>query len=150
MRRRFLKCFEKRVRCRAGDLMRFVNDVELGLQLLRRVFDALAQIANIIDAAIAGGVDLDHIGGGVGGDREQFAQALQGRFMTSSARQLTAFASNRAVVVLPVPRGPQKRYACATRSDNRVPEGLDDMLLADQLVGVETIAGDICGRATAV
>ncbi len=30
--------------------------------------------------------------------------------------QFTAFASSRAVVVLPVPRGPENRYACPTRS----------------------------------
>ena len=39
----------------------------------------------------------------------QLSQTLQGRRVGSGSRQLTAFASNRAVVVLPVPRGPQKR-----------------------------------------
>jgi hypothetical protein len=44
------------------------------------------------------------------------AQTPQGRFAGSGSRQLTAFASRRAIVVLPTPRGPVKRYACATRS----------------------------------
>ncbi len=42
--------------------MRLVDDVELRLQLRRRVFDALPKIANIVDATVAGGVDLDHVG----------------------------------------------------------------------------------------
>src|SRR5690606_24779913 len=44
------------------------------------------------------------------------AQALQGRLDGSGWRQLTALARMRAVVVLPVPRGPQNRYAWAMRS----------------------------------
>ena len=37
-------------------------------------------------------------------------------FFASAAffSQLIAFASNRAVVVFPVPRGPENRYACET------------------------------------
>ena len=47
------------------------------------------------------------------------AQALHGSpglFLASAAffSQLIAFASKRAVVVLPVPRGPENRYACDT------------------------------------
>src|ERR1041385_7520479 len=36
-------------------------------------------------------------------------------FLTASFSQLRAIARTRASVVLPVPRGPQKRYPCATR-----------------------------------
>src|SRR5215217_3208782 len=46
----------------------------------------------------------------------QVRHALHGRWLGSSCKQLIALASTRAVVVLPVPRGPLKRYAWATRS----------------------------------
>src|SRR5213594_1190535 len=44
----------------------------------------------------------------------QFEQALQGSGVRPRS-QLRALASSRAVVVLPTPRGPLKRKACATR-----------------------------------
>ena len=43
------------------------------------------------------------------------SHSLHGRRSGSGLRQFAAFASKRAVLVLPVPRGPQKRYACASR-----------------------------------
>ncbi len=59
----FFQGFEKRVRCRASDLVRFVDDVELGFQKRRREPDPFAQLSYVIDAAIAGSIDLDNVGG---------------------------------------------------------------------------------------
>ena len=51
-----------------------------------------------------------------------------------ASRQLTALASSRAVVVLPVPRpGKQEGMRDTSRSDS-VPQRLDNMLLADNLL----------------
>ena len=76
---RLFQRLEEGVRRRAGDLVRFVDDVDLGAKLRGRVADALPQIADVVDAAVAGGVDLDDVGRRAGIDGQQFAQALQGR-----------------------------------------------------------------------
>ena len=48
--------------------------------------------------------------------------------------QFSALARMRAVVVLPVPRGPEKRYAWPTRpSRTALRSAVRDVLLADQL-----------------
>src|SRR5688572_3178805 len=47
--------------------------------------------------------------------RSQLSQAPQGSPSSPRLGQLSAIASTRASVVFPTPRGPQKRYACATR-----------------------------------
>jgi hypothetical protein len=60
--RRFFQRLEEGVGRRAGNLLRFVDDVELDVQLRRRVLDPFAQVANVVDAAIAGGVDFDDVG----------------------------------------------------------------------------------------
>ena len=50
---------------------------------------------------------------------------------------LRALAKMRAIDVLPTPRVPQKRYACAVRSGrDRVPQRPRDRLLPDELVEV--------------
>src|SRR3954468_18325366 len=54
-----LEGLEKRVPGVAGDLVRLVEDVDLALQLARRVRQPLAQVADGVDASVARGVDLD-------------------------------------------------------------------------------------------
>ncbi len=58
---RLFERLEKGVCCRASDLVRLVDDVDLGRQLGWGVAHLVAQIADIIDATVAGGVDLDDV-----------------------------------------------------------------------------------------
>ena len=69
MGRRFFQRLQEGVGSGAGDLMGLVDDVELGFKLGRRVLDALAKLAYVVDTAIAGGVDFNHIGCGTVVDR---------------------------------------------------------------------------------
>ena len=110
---RLLERLEERVPGVLGDLVRLVEDVDLAAQLAGRVGEALAQVADGVDAAVAGGVDLDQVEGRALADRRRTTGS--GRTASPSWRsvQLTALARIRASDVLPVPRGPTKRMACA-------------------------------------
>src|SRR4051812_26905938 len=66
---RLLECFKECVCGRPRYLVGLVDDVELGPQLGRSVVDTLPQVANVIDTAVTGRVDLDHIWRGAGIDR---------------------------------------------------------------------------------
>src|SRR5215216_5068587 len=50
--------------------MCFVDDVELGLELGGSVFYAFPEVADVVDSAVAGGVDLDHVRRGARVDRD--------------------------------------------------------------------------------
>ena len=107
---RLFQRLEEGVCGRAGDLVRFVDDVDLGAKLGGRVADALPEIPDVVDAAVAGGVDLDDVRRGAGIDGHGSSRMrCRGAGSGRRARQLIALASTRAVVVFPVPRGPQKR-----------------------------------------
>ena len=62
MSRGLFQRLEERVRGSAGDLMRLVDDVELRLEEGWRKPHPFPQLANVVDAAVAGGVDLDDVG----------------------------------------------------------------------------------------
>ena len=63
-----LQGLEQRVEGLVGDLVGFVDDEDFVAVARRLVADIFAQFAHLIDAAIAGGVDLDHVDGAAGGD----------------------------------------------------------------------------------
>ena len=58
---RLFEGLQERVECRLGEHVDFVDDVDLVAALVRRVPDLVAQIANVVDAAVAGRVDLDEV-----------------------------------------------------------------------------------------
>ena len=58
---RLLERLEQCVPGVLGDLVRLVEDVDLAPELAGRVRQSLAQVAHGIDAAVAGGVDLDQV-----------------------------------------------------------------------------------------
>ncbi len=60
---RFLEGLEESVSGRTRDLVSFVDDIELCLELAWRILDSFTQIADIVDPAIAGRVDLNDIRG---------------------------------------------------------------------------------------
>jgi hypothetical protein len=67
---RLLERLEEGVGGGPCDLVGLVDDVELRLELGRREHHPLAQVADVVDAAVAGGVDLDHVGRRAGVDRD--------------------------------------------------------------------------------
>ena len=91
--------------------MHFVDDIDLVAAFAGREGDFIAQVAHIVDAGVRGRVYLDQdpesafslMAFAIGDRRCRVAGA------GSSCVQLTAFASSRAMVVLPVPRGPLNR-----------------------------------------
>jgi hypothetical protein len=107
-----------------GDLVGFVEEEDFVLVARRADVGLGADGAHVVDAAVGGGVDFDEVegvGSGVraagvaaGGD---FAagDAVQarldcgaGRSLPTSVRQSRAMARMRAMVVLPMPRWPEK------------------------------------------
>src|SRR5687767_6725128 len=58
--------------------------------------------------------------------RWQDVHSPQGSPSADLFSQLSAMASTRASVVLPVPRGPQSRYPCATRPRAMAPRSVSD------------------------
>ena len=112
---RLFEGLEQGVECGIGDLVGFVEDVDFvaiaraGRSGLRRGF------ADLVDAAVGGGVDLDDVDGDC--PRRGFrrrsrmcrrAQGWGGHRLPISVRQFEALARMRAMVVLPMPRWPEK------------------------------------------
>ena len=60
---RLFEGLEQGVEGGVGDLMGFVEDVDLVAVAGRGVAGGVAEFANLVDAAIGGGVDFDHIDG---------------------------------------------------------------------------------------
>ncbi len=65
---RLLECLEQGIEGGVGDLVRLVEDVDLVAVARGAVAGGVAQLADLVDAAIGGGVDLDDIDGGAGSD----------------------------------------------------------------------------------
>ena len=66
MVRRLLERLEQSVEGGVGDLVRLVEDVDLVAVARGAVAGGVAQFANLVDAAVGGGVDLDDVDGGPG------------------------------------------------------------------------------------
>ena len=63
VRRGLLQRLQQGVEGVGGQHVDFVDDVDLAGQHRRRVADRLAQLADVVDPAVAGAVDLDHVHG---------------------------------------------------------------------------------------
>src|SRR5205823_10217834 len=61
------------------ELVRLVEDVDLVAPLDRLEDDAVADLADVVDAALRGGVHLDHVEGRAGGDRAAGVAGAVGR-----------------------------------------------------------------------
>ena len=65
-----LERLQERVPGVLRDLVRLVEDVHLAPELAGRIREALAQVPDGLDAAVAGGVDLDEVEGRALTDRD--------------------------------------------------------------------------------
>ena len=68
--RRLLDQLQERVPGGVGELVRLVEDVDLVAPLRRLEDDALADLADVVDPALRGGVHLDHVERGAVRDRD--------------------------------------------------------------------------------
>ena len=106
--RRLLEGLQQRVEGLAGDLVRFVDDEDLVAVARGPVADVLAQLAHLVDAAVGGRVDFDHVHAC---RRRRSPGSWRTRRRASAVGPSTQFrqrARMRATVVLPVPRWPEK------------------------------------------
>ena len=104
---RFFESLEQSVRRFAGEHVRFVENHDFVARCGRSVANHFAQFANLVDAAIGGGVNFD--------DVERIARgdflagiAIAAGFGGGAVHAVQALARMRAVVVLPTPRAPEK------------------------------------------
>ena len=58
---RLFQCLQEGIEGGIGDLVSFVKDVNLETVARRTITCRLPQLPNLVDAAVSGGVDLDHI-----------------------------------------------------------------------------------------
>ena len=70
VRRRLLDQLQQRVPRGVGELVRLVEDVDLVLPLDRLQHDAVADVADVVDAALRRRVHLDHVERRAGRDRD--------------------------------------------------------------------------------
>ena len=109
--RRLLDELEQRVEALLRDHVGLVDDVDLVAGRRRRVERPLAQVAGVVDSAVAGRVDLDDVEA-AGAAAGQVLAGLGSRRTASAVgpcSQLRQRARMRALVVLPQPRGPLNR-----------------------------------------
>ena len=149
VRRRLLERLEERVPRRRREHVRLVEDVDLVAAGHRRVADALAQVADVVDRVVGRGVHLDDVERRGGDDR---AAGLAG---AAGIDPRPGRAGPAAGLALAVQRSRQDlrhgRLAGAARADeeirvvhatllDRIAQRADDVLLPD----------DVCERAGAM
>ena len=140
VRGRLFQRLQEGVCGRAGDLVRFVDDVDLRAKLGGRVADALPEIADVVDAAIAGRVDLDDIGRRTGVDGLAVRARVAGALARIVVQAVDGFGEH-----------PRRRgFPGAARTAEEIgmgdpiePDGVlqcaDDVLLTDELIAVERL-----------
>jgi len=86
----------------------FVDDEDLERAARRGELALIADLLRVLDGAVGGGVDLDDVEAVTLLDRKA-DRIVEGEVRLRAAGAVKALARMRAVVVLPVPRGPTKR-----------------------------------------
>ncbi len=147
-RRRLLQRLQEGVPGLLGQHVGLVEDVDLPVAAGRGVGDALAQVADVVDRAVGGGVHLDHVDRGAGGDRHAglaFAAGGDGRPAALAVERAGEDLRHRGLA------GPARADEEVSVVDlallDRVAEGADHVLLADDLVeGARAVAAVEGGR----
>ena len=109
VRRRLLERLEERVPRLGREHVRLVEDVDLVAPGHRRVDDALAQVADVVDGVVGRRVHLDDVERGRARDRHARVAHAAGRDRRPPRSQFRQAARIFAIDVLPVPREPTKR-----------------------------------------
>ncbi len=61
MRGWFLQCLEQGIKCRRGEHVDFIYDIDLVFSLVWGKIDLFAQITHIVHPIVGGCIDFDHI-----------------------------------------------------------------------------------------
>ena len=149
VRRRLLDQLQQRVEGGRGELVRLVEDVDLVAALGRLEDDALADLADVVDPALGGGVHLDHVERGAAGDRDARLADAAGldRGAVHAVERLGEDARHRRLAGA-ARAGEQVGLAHLVVAD-RVLQRAGDGLLADDLVEVlRTVLPVESGHAT--
>ncbi len=118
VRRRFFQRLEQRVERLLGQHVNFVNNINLEARGGRDVLDRLAQFADLVDAAIAGAVDFQHVHRAAFGDFHG-ARIVVGEIDLGAVGAIEAFGKNSG----------DGGLARAARADEKV--GVGDALLRE-------------------
>jgi hypothetical protein len=136
VRRRLLDQLQQGIEGGIGELMRLVEDVDLVPALDRLEHDPLADLANVVDSSLRGGVHLDDVQRGSVGD----CDARVARLVRRRCRPLGAvqrLGENPRERRLSRPARSSKEVGLPNLAGlDRVAERLHDRLLTDDLVEV--------------
>jgi hypothetical protein len=137
VRRRLLDQLQERVPGRIGELVRLVEDVDLVAPLRRLQDHALADLADVVDPALRGGVHLDDVEGGAVRDRDaRVADLVRGRRRPCGAVERLREDPRHRRLAGPARPGEEVRLPQLVQLD-RVPQRPDDRFLADDVVEVQ-------------
>ena len=132
--RRLLDQLQERVEGGIRQLVRLVEDVDLVAALDRLEHHALADLPDVVDPALRGGVHLDHVQGGPVRDRDaRVAGAVGGRRRPLSAVERLREDPRERCLPGPARPGEEVRLPDLLGLD-RIPKRAHDGLLADDLV----------------
>ena len=131
---RLFERLEERVERLLREHVDFVDDVNLEPHAAGPHGDVLPQLANFVDAAVAGAVDLQHVDVVAGGDAQADVAlvARRGRRAVDAVERLGQDAGGRRLADA-AGAGEQIGVADAVAGDGLL-QRLGDVLLADQLV----------------
>ena len=106
--RRLLDGLEQRVERAVREHVHLVDDIDLVASAVGRKEDLVLDLPDVVDRGIGGPVDLDNVEAGARAISTQERHVPQG-LAVGPCSQFRALATMRAVLVLPQPRGPEKR-----------------------------------------
>ena len=133
VRRRLLDQLQERVPGGVGELVRLVEDVDLVAPLDRLEDDAVADLADVVDAALRRGVHLDHVERRARGDRAAGVAGAVGR-RRRPLRAVEALGEDARHRRLAGAARPREEVGLAHRvGPDRVAQRPDDRLLPDHL-----------------
>ena len=123
---------QQRVKCRGGEHVHFVDDVNLEAALAGREIDLVAQIANVVDACVRSGINLDQVQEAPLSDCAAIGAPVTrpfGQLLVKAVDRLGQQAGGRGFAGSPG-AAEEVGVSRATRSDG-VAQGARDVLLAD-------------------
>jgi hypothetical protein len=130
---RLLEGLQQGVEGRAGEHVHLVDDVDLAAGGLRQVADLVAEVANVLDAVVAGAVDLDHVDRAALGDRGALvAHVARVDRRAFDAHQALGEQARGGGLAEASPAAEEVRVMDPVVGD-RVGQGAGDVLLTDQV-----------------